>query len=273
MGVRGLEVSIRQGAEGVDVPRFTTSLNHMISALTDIDGAYLARGVRPQWIVNDLRSDSTHLIARVSAREHLERSMSDMLFPIQALVDGVNHLADNPEVPPYYIDQAVRHVIRAGTPGQGVQEVSVALFNGRVGPAAVLSEAVRANGTAAVRRRRRVHGSVTGVLDIANLRHKSRMRISIFDKTTRRAVSGVIPTEADEDLRAQARAALGSRVRVGGIITRNDRGQAISIQVERLRVLPDSGAQRPIADELLGVDPDWLGGISVDEWLYEVRGG
>jgi hypothetical protein len=273
MGPDGLEVRIRQGEERADVERFTRTLNRLVATLRTIDGAYTASAVRPKWVVAGLGSEGRDLVARVTARpdRHAKRSMQDMLVPVGALVRGVELLAEQPEVPPFFVDRAVTHLLEAAHPADGVQEVSLATFNGHAGPRAAVSEAVRENAAAAVQSGYVTWGSVSGVLDIVNLRSKKSLKISVFDPASGRAVSGMISMDQDPQVHQVARQALGSRVLVGGRIHRNRRGQSLRVEVERIEVLGPVDEPKLKWGDLLGAAPELLDGRSVDEYLGRVR--
>lgn len=273
MGPDGLEVRIRQGEERADVERFTRTLNRLVATLRVIDGAYTASAVRPKWVVAGLSSQGQDLVARVTARpdQRAKRSVEDMLVPVSALVRGVGLLAKQPEVPPLFVERAVTHLLEASQPTDGVQEVSLATFNGKVGPQAAVSKAVRENAAAAVQSGYVTWGSVSGVLDIVNLRSRKSLKISVFDPATGRAVSGVISMDQDPEVHKAAREALGSRVLVGGQIHRNRRGQSLRVDVERIEVLGPVDTPPLKWEALLGAAPELLEGRSVDEYLGRVR--
>jgi hypothetical protein len=54
----------------------------------------------------------------------------------------------------------------------------------------------------------------------------------------------------------------------GGLLTRNDLGQAVQL---RLEVVEELDPIRPDVEALTGLDPDWIGGADVDEWIAAGR--
>jgi hypothetical protein len=120
----------------------------------------------------------------------------------------------------------------------------------------------------------RVHvawGSVSGVLDIVNVRGKT-LGVSVCDPSTGRAVSGTVGAGQDPEVRRAARAALGSRVLVGGWIHRNGKGRPVRVEVERIEVLgPAEGAPKLEWGELLGAAPELLEGRTVEQYLGRAR--
>lgn len=78
----------------------------------------------------------------------------------------------------------------------------------------------------------------------------------------------MVPDSMTEDLRTARR----HRVSLSGKVRRNARGQAIRIEVDQLELLPEGNSGRPSTEALLGVGADWLDGLTVDDFLREVRG-
>jgi hypothetical protein len=130
--------------------------------------------------------------------------------------------------------------------------------------------ATPARAEVAVRPRYVCHGSVAGVLDIVNPRSRHALKVSIFDGTSGRAVSGLISRDSDDELHCAAREAFGSRVLMGGRVHRNDRGQPVRIEVDRMQVLGPADPPRLDWMDLLGAAPDLLEGGTVEEYLGRV---
>jgi hypothetical protein len=266
---RALEVRILRDTQDLELGRFTSTLGRVATSLREIDRATVEKGSRPAWIVDDLVHKDRAFVVHLTARpRRADRDWASLLRPIEALVDGVRSLADTPAVPPYYSEATVSRLMQIGKPEPGVSEVSLATVNGAVEHRAQLSSEVLENARKAVREDEVSTGSITGRLDILNARAKSgRLRISLLDPATRHAVTGSAPPGMSEELRE----AFGHRVAVFGRITRNHHGQAIRIQVSAIQQLPDDDSGRPSTEELLGIAPDWLGDLSVDDYLREAR--
>lgn len=93
------------------------------------------------------------------------------------------------------------------------------------------------------------------------------MRGSVYNPRTRQAVTCLVPPSTA----SQFVNAFGRRVLVGGTLRRNELGQAITIEVAELQVLPED-FRAPTVDELLGIDVDWTGELSTADYLARVRG-
>jgi hypothetical protein len=271
MTASALEVRIRQDEQRVDVNRFLTAVGNVATALREIDRAAVPRGEsRAVWVVDDLSHERTMLTVRLAARTaKAKRDAASLLMPIEALVEGVKVLEHQPELPRFYSENTVSRLLRIGERHRGVQEVSLATVNGKVGPHVDLSTNVFDHAREAVRGHDVAAGSVSGSLDILNGRLKSGIvKVSILDSVTRRGVTGTAPPAFAD----RVREAWGHRVTVVGDVTRNERGQAVKIAIRHLELLPEDDSGRPSTDELIGISPSWLGDHTVDEYMKEVRG-
>lgn len=269
-----LEVKIRPGHERPEVSRFLRIFHQLQGALQEIDRVYLMRGSRPTWRFGHFDTDREgSIVVRITASgPPAKRPSRDLLFPVHALVRGVEQLQEAPRVPNYYLERTVNRIADVGQPRQGVQAVSVATVNGKAGHHVPLSEPVRSNAYRAVQPKTRSYGSVRGTLDLMNARTAKRrhaIEVGITDSRTHHIVKGLIP----EDMAGQLQKLWRSRVMVGGVITRNEQGQALRVDVREIEELPAAGAPLPSPEVLLGADLDWLNGQDVDDFLAEARRG
>ncbi|MEU9884851.1 hypothetical protein [Sphaerisporangium sp. NPDC051011] len=270
MSTHALEVRLREGAERIGVTRLTETLTQVKVALEEIDRVYLySRTPRPEWVVQQLAQQGHDLLVRLTARESRGREWPSLVAPLNALVAGVETLQREPELPQYYTESTLERLLKIGEPGAGVQEVSLATVNGTVGHHFPISEPVRQNARQAVAGAYDSLGSVAGWLDEMNARRvaKGVLRVGLYDPLTRRAVTGVLAP----DMEAAMQRFWRQRVLARGLITRNKRGQIVRIRIDHIEPLPQDDDKRAAVSELLGADPDWLGGQDVDAYLHEER--
>jgi len=271
MPTTGLEVRLTEGRERAEVGRFTRTLDEIVRSLREIDRIYLRKGTRATWVMAGLSQDRQRdeLIVRLEARPRSsERTAEDMLKPVEALVTGAARLAEVPEVPEYFSPTTVGRLGELATPQEGVQQVSLAPYNGQVGQEVRLTDAIQKNAQEAVNPFEISYGSVVGVVEVLGTARKNSLRLNVFEADSRRPIQAYMGSEEAE----QVRQLWLHRVLLGGIIKRNRRGQAIRIDVDRVSQMPENDDGRPSTDELLGIDPGWLGSRSVDDYLREVRG-
>lgn len=269
---RALEVRIREQATSIDINRFTQLLETVGSTLREIDRLYLLEGKRSRWVVEHLTHESRTLTVRLTARpgSQMARSTESLLAPLGIFVQGAQALQLTPEVPTMFTERTVERVLEIARPGRGVAEVAVAPVNGKVGDSISLSGRLIQNATEAVRSHEKSWGTVVGTLDIlGRKRTNEQIRASVFDVQAGRAIAGIAAPSMSDQLRA----AWGHRVLLGGEISKNARGQAVRIKIADLEILPEDDDNRASVDELLGIDPSWIGDLSVDEYIAEARRG
>lgn len=217
----------------------------------------------------DMSRGEQDLILRLEPRDvPTDRDADDMLVSVKALVAGVGDLEEQPIIPPLFAPKTVLRVADLATPRGGVQTVSLALYNGDVSTHKVLSDPVRRNAAAAVKDFEVTYGSVTGMLSgVRDLAKRDVVRVTIRDSVGKQAVDGFVPAAMAEDLRGAWR----HRVLMSGKIRRNAHGQTLRIDVEHIERLPEGNSMRPSTDRLLGVGTEWLDGMTVDDFLDQVR--
>jgi hypothetical protein len=274
VAARALEVRIRSSAGHVELARLTTTLNQVRLALGEIDHVFVLRGYRPKWVVDSLQRLPEFFVVGLTALETGRRGRRDrvsLLAPVEALVSGVQSLERVPEVPQYYSETTVERLVKIGEPGQGVQEVSLAAVNGGLTEPVPVSEPVRQHAQEAVRGAVTSVGSVAGWLDQMSARRvgKGLLTVGLFDPLTRRAVTGHLPAEMEPQIHGLWR----RRVLATGLVTRNERGQAVRIKIDGFELLPEDDRGRASVDELFGMAPDWIDGQNVDEYVREARRG
>ena len=107
-------------------------------------------------------------------------------------------------------------------------------------------------------------GSIIGLLEMVSVRQG--YRYSVYDEVTHRAVRCDFgPDELDA-----IKAALGQRVMVSGIVHRNEKGQPLRITRSSFRVLPTRD-ELPTTEQLVGIDPQFTGDHSTDEYVRQLR--
>jgi hypothetical protein len=269
MAAGALDVQIRSSRnERVELARLTRTLDEVRLALAEIDRVYVLRGRRPKWVVSTVSDEVEYLLIRLTAAATVGRDTRSLLAPAEALVSGIDVLQRLPEVPQYYTESTVERVLKIGEPGHGVREVALGTVNGSADYVPV-SEPVRQHAREAVRGKETSLGSVAGWLDQMNARRvgKGLLMVSLFDPLTRRAVTGHMPSAMEPEAHELWR----HRVLATGRVTRNERGQPVRINIEGFERLPEDDSTRAPVRELLGIDPGWLGGQDVDEYVREAR--
>lgn len=270
MTATGLEVRLHEGRERAEATRVARTLSEVVWSLQEIDRVHLLRGTRATWVMADMDRREEDLILRLEPRNiPSKRDAIDMMVPAEALVRGVTTLTEQPLVPELFAPKTVTRLGALAEPKDGIQSVSLATYNGKVNKEVDLSDPVRENAAAAVKPFEVAYGSVSGTLSAVRDARGKTVRVTVRDTIGRQAVEGIVPESMAEELRSAWR----HRVVLSGKVRRNARGQAIRIDVDRLELLPEGNSGRPSTEALLGIGADWLDGMTVDDFLREVRGG
>lgn len=267
MAATGLEVTLHQGRERAEVTRFTHTLDEIVRSLRDIDEVYVEHVTRATWVLASVQRRYSNLIVRLEARDvPSKRGISDMLVPVQALVDGAEVLQHEPTVPRLFKPKTVNRLAELSAPRDGVQTVSLATYNGERGKRVKLNESVQKNANAAVQPFEISYGSVSGKL--FGLRERDNgVKLTIRDETRGDVISGWVPERLVEEVRSAWR----HRVAVGGKIRRNERGQAITMNIDRIERMPEDDSGRPSTVDLLGAASAAFTSLSVDEFVKRLR--
>ncbi len=107
-------------------------------------------------------------------------------------------------------------------------------------------------------------GSIIGRLEAVNIHHRRVARVYSEDWT------GSVECHFDESSMAEVRAALGSRVVATGVIQRTATGSPTRLTLTELEILPDAN-ELPTIDDLIGIDPDFAGGLSGEDYVSQQR--
>lgn len=267
MAATGLEVTLHQGRERAEVTRFTHTLDEIVRSLREIDEVYVEHQTRATWVLAGVQRRYSNLIVKLEARNvPAKRDLSDMLVPVAALVDGARVLQHEPKVPRLFKPKTVNRLAELSVPRDGVQTVSLATYNGDRGERVKLNESVQKNANAAVQPFEISYGAITGKL--FGLRDKKDgVNLTIRDETRGDVISGWVPERLVEEVRSAWR----HRVAVGGKIRRNERGQAIRMDIDRIEPMPEDDSGRPSTRKLLGAASAAFADISVDEFVDRLR--
>lgn len=268
MAATGLEVRVHEGRERAEAVRVARTLTEIVGSLREIDRVHLLHGTRATWVMADMERQDHDLVMRLEARMRPSgRDIADMLVPAVALVEGVDTLQRQAEVPRLFAPTTVVRLGRLAEPKDGVQSVTLSTYNGSAGQKAALTDAVRANAAAAVKPYEVSYGSVSGTLSaLRDTRTKGTVKVTVRT-AARQAVDGHVPEVLADQLRQLWR----HRVILGGKVRRNARGQAIRIDVDAIERLPENNEARPSTEALLGAGSHWLEGLTVDEFLGQLR--
>jgi hypothetical protein len=258
-----LEVRVEGAPGSIPVRAFLDALRGSLDVLDQLERAEHPDTRGPgRWLIADLSTSSANAVLR-------RADAPDLQTPLR-LVEGVAALREQQVLPPYFSSATVAALVRVGeqTHRPGVSGVTLALLDSSPQPlrSEELSEAVLSNARKAMEGSERTLGSVTGLLDVINLRRGAR-QVSLYDQESKRAVR----CRFSDDLFETLRESLGHRVRALGTVTRNRTGQILRLDINTVERLPES-VDVPSVDDLAGIAPWYTGEQSTDDFLRSVRG-
>ena len=258
-----LDVHVEGQSRAIPARAFLEVLSRAIDLLEDLDRAEQRSARLPgRWLIAELRNES--------ATAALHRADSPQSQSPFRLVEGIAQLGQSEKLPPYFSAKVAEGLVKIGklVRQEGVSGVSFGIPRAEDAPARIeyVSELVIANALASLEGVEHAVGSVSGILDVINLRRGAH-QVSLYDDATRRAVRCRFPDE----LFLVMKEALGRRVRALGKVTRNRRGQILGVAIERIELLPDVPIV-PSVDELVGIAAWYTGDQSTEEYLRSVRG-
>ncbi|WP_159394022.1 hypothetical protein [Streptomyces sp. NRRL F-5755] len=263
-----LEVRIASTSSRLDLKTYTQILGEVRLSLEEVDRTALpVRSPRLRWAIQDMKMERDVRIVLVPAVVPAKRSPQSIATPLNGFVDGVELLTESPKIPPFFSERTVARVGHIGKHiGQGgIGQVAVTSLSGDH-HTAVVDEGTVSNATQAILPAKSAFSSVTGTLDVLSHNRGSAPRALIRDPRTRHAVRVVAHSDHSEVLRN----AWGRRVIASGVLQRNTEGQAVSLQMTDLEVLPDRRSPVDPA-EILGINPRITGDLSTAEYLRQVR--
>ena len=223
------------------------TLSDLLSVLSD---ASRASGAGKQtWVIADLQVGSA--IMAVSAPDEL---------PVSALLrDGLAQLERAAAIPPRWTQGMVRRVAalggRAGHGGAtGISITGLAATPVTLSPE-IVDHAERALGTHSI-----AYGSFRGNVDRWNQHNRREIGLTLDDDST---LPATYPSSLADRVRAEA---IGHRIEVWGLVSRNPAGQAVSLAVDGFELLPET---QPIsAADMAGVyviDGEPM--VDLNEWM------
>jgi len=246
----------------IPVRSFLVAVDSAFKVLADLDIAISRDKQRTlDWVVTELSTGS--LTVGAQARSKRE-DMNNGPEVSNAFVSGLRFVETAGISPPYLSDtgmknaqKMLRFIGKDGVTGIEASNLSETVT--------LTAEAV-ANIAQLIPERQRSLGAVEGKLETISVRG-GKPKFTIYLSRTNKAVACRIPEGV---LFEEAKDALGKRVLVTGVVHSNVRGEPLSVDANRIRLLrrPD---QLPKTSDLYGIDPDFTGKLSSDEYVSMLR--
>ncbi len=267
-----LRIVLEGNLGDITVEALIRALDGTVAILNQLDVVTAGQSMPSlTWYVTGLTEGSAAVEMRARPKtDKRRRQPADQVDLARALVAGLHQLENRDDVPERFVDTSVR---RVGTLGRILSEGATGLRIEGPPPAnpddhrprtAHVSLRSARHSQQATKVATRSRSSLVGNLEKLDV-HR-RHRFGIYNTRSRRAVMcEFAPDQLDEVV-----AALGRRVLVDGILSRNPAGDPLRIVVGNLDVLPDD-ADLPPVQAMFGSAPDFTHGMTVAQRLDEIR--
>lgn len=252
----------------IPVPTFAGILSQVSWSLDDIDRTTRpGKNTRVEWgIVEVSGSKSIHAwLAPIAVPASMDPKA--ISAAAKGLVSGAEGLSHIPEIPELFTASIVRRVERvSGSIAKGlVDGIRIVSLNGSRNET-TLTAGTAKNAHDAVTESRTSWGSVSGVLDVLDSRHRHGVRAQIYVPMERRAVMVHASPEHVDMLKE----CWGQEVMAHGELKRNGRGQMISLWLEALNAVQHEETVSPWV--LLGSNSEFTGTLSTSQFMEVARG-
>ena len=260
-----LRLTIQGQIREISIDSFIDSIQNSLEILQELDRAVSReRSGTIDWVVSGLGIGSTYVEVESRVRSGNVDHASQITTQF---ADGIEHVQKQGTTPPFFSVDSMRHmrnIVRLiGRKGMGGLLVSLPDIPREVH----LSREAEENLEALVGVHHKSTGAVEGRLELVSIHHPYR-RFNVYHSVTQKSVKCNLPKEFER----QVINSLGRRVIASGIVSYNVKGEPLSVEVQKLRVLR-SEDELPSIDDILGIAPDITGDLSTEEYIRSVRGG
>lgn len=256
-----LRLTLEGEPRRISLRSFVQASDSALKIVQELDAAISQeRGGLLDWVVTDLTLGSLVIVAQSFSRvpDH-----DPGPAVTRAFVGGLRQIEDEGTTPPYLTEGGLRHVRRLiklighdGTRGLRVADLEATV---------ALTARAAANVEPLMKIRHKAIGSIEGKLDTSSV-HRAP-RFIVYQSRTKKAVTCRFET----GLLESAKAALGRRVLVAGIIHSNVMDEPVRVDAERIRPLRQP-SELPGTSDLAGSDADFTGGVGSAEYVRRLRG-
>ncbi|MFC2039178.1 hypothetical protein ACFLST_00070 [Chloroflexota bacterium] len=245
---------------------FLYAVHYFWGALRDLDAA-ISKDTRGtvEWVISSITKGSPAIISfggqsRLAAQDYTARIEGEF-------VSGVDMLTTEGQRPEVFPDAVIKKVLK-------LSELQVGRRPDRLSLIKVYTD--HNETTIGTETRDRVKslmeakyeslGSVVGNLDSVSVHFGHEFRV--WDEITGRPITCRFPRE----LLGKVKDALGRRILVYGVVRANYRGDRTLVVAEGIESYPEE-AKLPTIEEMSGFVDDLTGGMSLEEYMQEIRGG
>ncbi len=250
-------------SEIIPLSHFGRAVTKILAILKQLDKEIADGKSNISWGVSSLSMSSP---AKIQITSNGSKEGQDPVEIVDYAIDGLSRLNKKAARPKYFSDQ----LLELARDFSGILDQKninqLSLING--GSSVSLTRQVVAHVDTLIEAKTKTSmGTIEGKLDLIDVH--SGLVVGIYRFTDNICVRAIFKEE--QDMRANVLKLLEKPVIAVGEIKRNKRGKPISISVKELKLL---SGEIPLSqiEKLYGADPDFTGGLTVEEFLKRQRG-
>ncbi len=254
---------IKGEKDSVSLRTFVSAVRNFFAILDDLDSAISGQPDGSlDWYVTGLSTEQS-LGVEAESRSRLEdKNYGGQVA--KAAVSAMDSLERRGASPPYLSEQGMntakkllRLIGRNGAFGFQVSDKSKTVEVTAKSSAAI-DQLLPASHTSV--------GSVEGRLEMVSIHEKPRF--IVYQAHTQKAVTCKFDPKALLD---RIKEALGKKVRVSGLVHKNAKGEPVRVDLEEIRILRSEN-ELPTTKEIGGIDPDFTGNMTTEDFIKDIRG-
>ena len=260
-------ISISGHQDVLSPKTFISAVKNFWDFLRDLDSAVTGD---PQgtvyWQISHLSKNSP---AKVAFQGQSRLSTQDYVSEIEIeCIEGVKAINEHGERRDRYSDSAINRVLKLArlhtmrNVKERVDEIRIGLDGKSTEIGRITIDRIEELRSA----RYYSEGSIVGDLDSITIHRGNEFRV--WEEITGHPVTCRFPEDKIEDVKK----VLGNRVLVYGQIQANNKGQSTSVIVEGIEPYPDE-TELPTIDEMSGLITNITGGMSLENYVEEIRSG
>jgi len=246
----------------IPVGSFLIAIKNLSGLLSEVERQIEPKQVGSRWAVVRL-SMSSPVTIQIAPLE--PRARETARFAIDRTVAGFRELEKHEVRPQYFTDEALS---RARAVMGILDQKSITGVHIRDGDESVeVSHKLVAHVDVLIERKiTECEGAIEGKLEVINVH--TGLKVIVYRHSDNRPITASIIDAGG--MMESVKDALGKRVYASGTLKRDKYGEIVEIQIGDIKVLPPDSELSPL-DSYFGIDPDFTGGLSVDEFLRRVR--
>jgi hypothetical protein len=248
----------------ISLQSFLTVIDSSFGILKELDSVISRQRYGSlDWIIDRVSTDSIGIEIESRARDP---KMDCGIKVAEVYYDGIEIIRREGITPPYFSDNCLRLVGRMAKVLRGDGAKALEVLDPIRGKSTEFNEGIVGTTSELVGYGYKSFGSVEGTLEMISIHRPPRF--NVYHSVSLHAVRCNLREEDVE----RVRDALGRRVIISGVVSYNRKDEPKSVMVEELEILPKE-EELPTIEQFVGSDPNYIGDMTTEEYIREIRSG